>query len=88
MTTKIKKWGNSQGVIIPKSILAKMNIDDPEKTKISMRVDDAGNLIIEKVTKKSKLEQRFEGFDMEAYRERHGKATDLDWGSPVGKEVL
>lgn len=88
MTTTIKKWGNSQGIIIPKTILAKMRIDQPEQTRISMHVDEAGDLIIRKVSKKSKLEKRFEGFDLDAYYQQYGKETELDWGHSVGDEVL
>ena len=40
---------------------------------------------------KTKLAQRFEGFDYEAYwekweKEHPGQSKEIDWGEPVGRE--
>ena len=48
--------------------------------------------MILKKKKESKLAQRFEGFDYEAYwekweREHPGQSKEADWGEPVGKEI-
>lgn len=34
---------------------------------------------------KTKLAQRFEGFDYEAYKEHPNQAKEIDWGKPVGR---
>lgn len=41
---------------------------------------------------KTKLSQRFEGFDYEAYwkkweREHPNQSKEIDWGKPVGREI-
>ncbi|MDK7182950.1 AbrB/MazE/SpoVT family DNA-binding domain-containing protein [Lacticaseibacillus rhamnosus] len=59
MDTTIKRWGNSQGIIIPKTILAKMGIDDPDGQPVTLKIDAKGRLIIEKKNRLSKLESDF-----------------------------
>ena len=39
MDTTIKRWGNSQGIIIPKTILAKMGIDDPDGQPVALKIE-------------------------------------------------
>ncbi len=41
---------------------------------------------------KTKLAQRFEGFDYEAYwekweKEHPNQSKEIDWGKPVGREI-
>lgn len=51
MTTMIQKWGNSQGVRIPKVILDSVNWSENEKIVI---IVDNGKLVIEKAKKEHK----------------------------------
>ena len=51
MTTTIQKWGNSQGIRIPKIILDTVNWSEGEQIMI---VVDNGKLIIEKAKNKRK----------------------------------
>ncbi len=39
METTIKRWGDSQGVIISKTMLAKMGIDDLDDQLVKMHID-------------------------------------------------
>ncbi|MBU6046325.1 AbrB/MazE/SpoVT family DNA-binding domain-containing protein [Lacticaseibacillus paracasei] len=87
MDTTIKRWGNSQGVIIPKTVLAKMEIEDPDGQPVNLRTDDKGRLIIEKKKRLSKLEERFQGFDFQSYEKQYGHENELDWGNAVGDEI-
>jgi antitoxin MazE len=87
MDTKLRRWGNSQGIIIPKTILAKMDIDDPEGQPLLLSVKD-GTLFIKKKENVSRLEQMFRGFDVDAYYEKYGVQDSDPFGSPVGDEQI
>ena len=80
MTTSIQKWGNSQGVRIPKYLLdaVKMTTDD----EIDIRAE-GDMLIIEKakpVAARKTIKELFADYD--------GEYTpgEIDWGDKVGNE--
>ena len=79
MTTSIQKWGNSQGVRIPKYLLdaVKMSTDD----EINIRAE--GNvLIIEKAKPAARktIKELFADYDGEY------TPQEIDWGEKAGKE--
>lgn len=80
MRATIQKWGNSQGIRIPKAFLEALGMMENDIVELS-RVDD--NIVITKVKEKKELtlEDIFKDYD--------GKFTaeEFDWGSSVGKEV-
>lgn len=80
MQTAIQKWGNSQGIRIPKAFLEALGMRENDLVELS-RVDN--NILISKVKKEQELtlEDIFQDYDG-AY-----KAEKYDWGSPSGKEV-
>lgn len=80
MQTAIQKWGNSQGIRIPKAFLEALGMKENDLVELS-RVDN--NILISKVKKEQELtlEDIFQDYDG-AY-----KAEKFDWGSPSGKEV-
>ena len=79
MTTTIQKWGNSQGIRIPKIILDSVNWEENEK--IIIIVED-GRLIMEKAEKKRKnIKELFAN-----YNEKY-KPEEIDWGKPEGEEI-
>lgn len=80
MRATIQKWGNSQGIRIPKAFLEALGMRENDLVELN-RVND--DIVITK-TKKEKeltLDDIFKNYD--------GKSTaeEFDWGSPVGKEV-
>lgn len=80
-TSKIIKWGNSQGIRLPKHILDSANLADNDVVEIIAKKD---SIIIKKVkTKKAHktIQERFEGFSGEY------EPTEIDWGKPEGKEL-
>lgn len=85
--TKVTKWGNSQGVRLPKKILSQIGIDNPVDQKIDMDVEH-DKIIIHKHTGKSKLAQRFEGFDLDKYNKQMHGSREYDWGKDGGKEIF
>lgn len=80
MQATIQKWGNSQGIRIPKAFLDALGMSENDVVELD-RVND--NIIIKKVKKENNLtlDDIFKGYDGEY------KAEEFDWGSPVGKEV-
>ena len=79
MTTSIQKWGNSQGVRIPKMLLNAVKWSENEEVTITVY---DGKLIIEKAKKeKESIMELFENYEEEYTPE------EVDWGKPEGKEV-
>ncbi len=80
MQATIQKWGNSQGIRIPKAFLEALGMAENDVVELN-RVDD--NIVIKKVKKETGLTLD------DIFRDYDGKdaAEKFDWGSPVGKEV-
>lgn len=80
MQVTIQKWGNSQGIRIPKAFLEALGMVENDIVELN-RVDD--NIVITKVKEKKELtlDDIFGNYDGEY------AAEEFDWGSPVGKEV-
>lgn len=80
MQTTIQKWGNSQGIRIPKAFLEALGMMENDLVELS-RVDD--NIVITKVKKKKELTLE------DIFKDYNGqyKAEEYDWGSPARKEV-
>lgn len=78
MTTIIQKWGNSQGIRIPKFILEAMGWTDSEELTM---VTDNDKIIIQKAEKRKNIKELFADFNEEY------TPVNIDWGEPVGEEV-
>lgn len=88
---KLKKWGNSQGIRLPKSILNEAHIK-PNDTFI-VKIDKNKNIILEKKKKPQNLKELFDGFDYKKYwadweKEHPGQSKEVDWGDPQGREIF
>lgn len=81
MQTKIKKWGNSQGLRFPKIILEELDMHVGDKVNIFVQ---AGKIIVEPV---DKAHNRFDIRDLVAQMPDDYQVEELDWGSPAGKEA-
>lgn len=79
MTTAIQKWGNSQGIRLPKALLDTVNWNENEQITI---IVEEGKLVIEKAKNKRKnIKELFAD-----YKEEY-KPVDIDWGEPKGEEI-
>ena len=80
MQVTIQKWGNSQGIRIPKAFLDALGMMENDLVELS-RVND--NIVITKVKteKELTLDDIFADYDGEHAAEK------FDWGAPAGKEV-
>lgn len=79
MYTTIQKWGNSQAIRLPKSILEMVKLH--ENDKVEIKVQD-GNLVIVPIKKHKTLEERIAGYK--------GDYTCSEWdtGKSTGKEAF
>lgn len=78
MMITIQKWGNSQGIRIPKIILDEVQWNNDDR--LMLRVDK-NKLIIEKAESRKNIMELFADFDGEYV------PVDMDWGQPVGEEI-
>ena len=78
MEIQVVKWGNGQGIRIPKLILQELDIRVNDTLSMEVRGEQ---IIIEKVKFKHRtLEER-------ARAGKLGPYTEFDWGEPKGREV-
>ena len=77
--SKIQKWGNSQGIRIPKKMLETLNL----KVNDSISIEEEKDCLkIKKIeTELSNIEKLFLNYDGEYEK------IDLDWDNEVGKEI-
>ena len=59
MTTTVQKWGNSQGIRIPKVLLDTLNWSDNEELILSA---DESRLVIEKANSRKNIKELFADF--------------------------
>ena len=81
MQTTIVKWGNSQGVRLPKHILNRVHLSDHDEVDVYVEDD---SIIIKKHCKDAKhktIQELFAGFNDEY------EPVEVNWGEPVGKEI-
>lgn len=79
MTITIQKWGNSQGVRIPKKILDTVKWTEGEQIII---IVDNGKLIMEKAKDKRKnIKELFADY------QGNYEPIDVDWGNSEGNEI-
>lgn len=81
MVTKILKWGNSQGLRIPRDVIeaAHLKLGD----EVELKVEDGAILVIpaRRVRGRLKLEE------LVARIPKSGASEETSWGPPAGKEV-
>lgn len=79
MEVRIQKWGNSDGIRIPSSILKSLNI----KTNDILNIEQEDDKIIISVPKKKKISLA------DKFKEYKGKnlAKEFSWDESVGKEI-
>ncbi|MBP7073188.1 MAG: AbrB/MazE/SpoVT family DNA-binding domain-containing protein [Clostridia bacterium] len=79
-SAKVQKWGNSQGVRIPKYILEKAKLNEGDTVEISVEDDRIIIFQPKRQLKQYTINELFENYKGEY------KPEEQDWGEPVGKE--
>jgi len=78
MLAKIQKWGNSQGLRLPKHLLESSAIAIGDQVEITTQED---RIII------TKAKQKFDLAEMVARMPKRSRIAEESFGKPVGKEV-
>jgi len=81
MLAKIQKWGNSQGIRIPKATLADVQIDIGDDVNVAVK---NGALI---VTPARRIRKKYTLTELVAKIPKGRTVQEIDWGKPAGKEV-
>ncbi len=80
MLAKIQKWGNSQGIRVPKSLLEQCHLSIGEELEVSTDGEEIRIKPTSKVRGRYKLKELVNKIPKD-YR------TKEEWDSPQGKEV-
>ena len=83
--TALRKWGNGQGVLIPKATIEVSGLALGDQLDIDVNSD--GYIILKPTGRKFRRNRKvtiaeiFEGYT------GNYQPTELDWGAPQGKEI-
>jgi antitoxin MazE len=78
MLAKVQKWGNSQGLRLPKHVLEASDIALGDQVEITVQADQ---IVI------TKAKRRFELAELVARMPKGYQAEEVSLGPPVGKEA-
>lgn len=79
METRLQKWGNSDGIRIPSSILKSLGLKTNDKVNINETED---KIVITKVKEeKISLKERFKNY------KGPNLSKEFEWDEPRGKEL-
>lgn len=81
MLTKVKKWGNGQGLRLMKSLLNEAGIHVGDEVNLSVR---SGRIVVEPI---SRVRGRYDLETLLSEMPADYQPEQLDWGPPTGKEV-
>ena len=86
MHTTVVKWGNSQGIRLPKAFLQNMQIN--ENDPVDVMLEDE-KIVIKKIirTEHKTIKQRLMDYYGENYEKHASPQKEIDWGKPAGNEV-
>lgn len=86
-TTTIAKWGNSNGIRLPRNFLDQLGLDVNDEVEIKIK----GNEIVIKKQAKRKyknLKERMEDFYQCPLEDiKYEETKEIDWGTPKGQEI-
>jgi antitoxin MazE len=86
LQTTIVKWGNSQGIRIPKTFLKDIHVS--ENDPVDIMVSDE-TIIIKKIKniKHKTTKERLVEFYGANSDQKGARQSEIDWGKAVGKEA-
>jgi len=80
MLAKVQKWGNSQGLRFPKTILEEARVNVGDEVRVSVR---GRKIIIEPV---EKVRGKYDLKELVSRMPKNYRVEEVEWGAPVGKE--
>jgi antitoxin MazE len=81
MVTRIQKWGNSQGLRLPKQVLEDAHLSLGDDVDITVQ----DGLIVIVPARRVRGGQRLE--ELVSRIPKDYRAEEVDWGEPVGREA-
>ena len=81
MLSKVQKWGNSQGIRIPKNLLENSHIKIGEEVEISVK---DGKIIVEPT---HKIQGKYDIKDLVCKMPKDYEVEEVDWGVRSGQEA-
>ncbi len=78
MMSKVQRWGNSQGLRLPKHVLESADISVGDNVEV---ITQEGQIIIKKLSRR-----KFDLAEMVSRMPRNYKAREESFGKPVGRE--
>jgi antitoxin MazE len=81
MLSRVQKWGNSQGVRIPKNLLETSRIKVGEEVDITVH---EGKIIVEPT---KKIRGRYDIKKLAEKMPKDASSEEENWGVPVGREA-
>ncbi len=81
MVTKVQKWGNSQGLRLPKQMLEEVRISVGDDVDVTTRDGVIVVAPVKKVRGKHSLQELVSRIP------KGYAAGELDWGEPLGREA-
>jgi len=84
--TTLQRWGNSQGIRIPKTFLQTLGMEVGTELTLEL-ADDNSTLIIKPAKDRRPVRGRHRIEDLVAASAPNAFEGEFDWGRPQGKEV-
>ena len=84
MNAKLKKWGNSMGVRIPKEILDNLGVKEDWEFEI---IEKGGSIELKPIYKNN-LKKKYTMDELVDGLKNSEKQELLEWGPAVGKEII
>jgi antitoxin MazE len=86
METTLQKWGNSQGVRLPKQMTESLGIQAGAKVELELSADGE-SLTIRPAKASRAVRGRYRINDLLAASGEDAFAGEIDWGKPEGREA-
>jgi len=81
VSTKVQKWGNSQGVRVPLQILQEANLAIGDEVEVTVQ---EGRIV---VTPSDRIRGKYRLEDLVARIPEEQEPVEEEWSAPVGREV-
>ena len=81
MLTRVQRWGNSQGIRLPKKVLSQAEIAVGEEVDVKVE----NHRIVVEAPQRVRGRYRIE--DLAARMPEGYSPSEEDWGEPIGREV-
>lgn len=78
MVTKVQKWGNSQGLRLPKQVLELARIEVGDEIEVVVREDE--------ITLRKRTRKKYDLADLVSRMPRGIRGGEEGFGAPVGRE--